>query len=655
MPQNADWDTNPELESAVWQATQRLPPAMSKKMYGFMKRTWATALAKLRKDDRAPNRPEDRRTHFVKAWISDTLWRLYQAGDNWSADPASMGIDTSEAEDIFSRVLSKPRVLPDEAGGRLPVPPRQWHVVTQTVEDTFEELSEARVADTADGKKKKRPAKPKPIRGYKPEPARTYAASSHESWNAKADIPFWARKMWDRDNDTAPQRWQGEDQSKDSGVKGKGKDRGKDKANEKYENGKDKGKGKGRGKDKGKDFQERCKSASPLRPCSRSRSREDRLGGPGKLVLHRSRSWGGRERSRRRFPVGRMPYFDGGSRHRTSRSRRRDRHRGGRRRTSRRSRAPRSGGRTAREDARRVKLPESRRSRSAKRGLQSFGSHRPPVSPKVARKEARLVEALEPTAQCKVKPVKDRSRSSSYSSYTSMETRCKAAAKCKADGDKEEEEEEEEKEEKEENEEKEEREEREETEEKEEREEREEKDDKDEKAEREEKDEEEDSDHGEKSDQKSEEAEAEEASPISEATKTKRAEPAKAKAKECSSSASDSTDRSTRARRLRRKVAGHASQEPQPTAAEKSECEKSEEEQDQDAPTAQADGAQEEKAGDAGEVEDTVDLETDMFDDIDDEKLMAQLQQGLMKVKEDESIQDDAEPVELVECINRRK
>ena len=90
-------------------------------------------------------------------------------------------------------------------------------------------------------------------------------------------------------------------------------------------------------------------------------------------------------------------------------------------------------------------------------------------------------------------------------------------AKCKADGDKEEEEEEEEKEEKEENEEKEEREEREETEEKEEREEREEKDDKDEKAEREEKDEEEDSDHGEKSDQKSEEAEAEEASPISEA------------------------------------------------------------------------------------------------------------------------------------------
>ncbi|CAE7942944.1 unnamed protein product [Symbiodinium necroappetens] len=144
MPPNSDWDSNPELESAVWQASQRLSPAMAKKIYGFMKRTWSTALAELRKDDKAPDRPEDRRTHFVRAWISDTLWRLYQAGDNWSADASSMGIDTAEAEDIFSRVLSKPRVLPDEAGGRLPVPPRQWHVVTQAVEDTFEELSEAK-------------------------------------------------------------------------------------------------------------------------------------------------------------------------------------------------------------------------------------------------------------------------------------------------------------------------------------------------------------------------------------------------------------------------------------------------------------------------------------------------------------------------------
>ena len=56
----------------------------------------------------------------MKAWISDTLWRLYQAGDSpfpisflqayratviasrvvdrdWSADPSSMGIDTAEA------------------------------------------------------------------------------------------------------------------------------------------------------------------------------------------------------------------------------------------------------------------------------------------------------------------------------------------------------------------------------------------------------------------------------------------------------------------------------------------------------------------------------------------------------------------------------
>lgn len=301
MPPNSDWDSNPELESAVWQASQRLSPAMAKKIYGFMKRTWSTALAELRKDDKAPDRPEDRRTHFVRAWISDTLWRLYQAGDNWSADASSMGIDTAEAEDIFSRVLSKPRVLPDEAGGRLPVPPRQWHVVTQAVEDTFEELSEARVVDAAE-RKKKRPGKPKPAKG---QASRSHAASSHDSWNANADIPFWARKIWDRDNDTAyrSNSWQGDDQSKDF-DRGKGKDRGREKGKEKgREKGQEKGKSKGKGKDKGKDgTADRCQSDSPLRTCSRSRNIEERLG--GKLPTpRRSRSRGARDRSRRR---GRM-------------------------------------------------------------------------------------------------------------------------------------------------------------------------------------------------------------------------------------------------------------------------------------------------------------------------------------------------------------
>ncbi|CAE7200972.1 unnamed protein product [Symbiodinium sp. CCMP2456] len=590
MPPSSDWDTNPELESAVWQASQRLSPAMAKKMYGFMKRTWSTALAELRRDDKAPDRPEDRRTHFVRAWISDTLWRLYQAGENWSAEPASMGIDTAEAQDVFSRVLSRPRVLPDEAGGRLPVPSRQWHVVTQAVEDTFEELSEARVADTAE-RKKKRPAKPKPAKG---QASRSHAASSHDSWNA--DIPFWARKIRDRDNDTAyrSNSWQGDDQSKDF-DRGKGKDRGREKGKEKgREKGKEKGKGKGKGKDKGRDgTADRCQSDSPLRTGSRSRTIEERLG--GKLPTpRRSRSRGARDRSRRR--PGRK-FETGAGRRRASRSRRR-RAGGRRRRSVIRHRRPRSAGRTAREDARRART-ETRRSRSAKRGptgpRSPFGGLRsvsPKMSPKMSPKALKLSEPPEPTAQSKAKPAKARSCSaSSDSSYASMETRPKPSAKTKAE-----------------------------------------KEEKEEAQEVEEKEREEES-----------EREVDQGSPMSEA---KLPEPeAKSKAKGCSSSGSDSSDGSARPQRTKR-------QGSQEATKDKSEHEKSEEER-QDAVE---DGVKAEvEAGEVfADVEDAVDLEAD-FDDIDDEKLMAQLQQGLMKVEEAEDTNDAAEPVELVECVNRNR
>eukprot|EP00439_Symbiodinium_sp_Y106_P032256 s1130_g3.t2 len=538
-------EENQDADDLTNRRTDKIDPSlrvpltlMAKKMYGFMKRTWSTALAELRRDDKAPDRPEDRRTHFVRAWISDTLWRLYQAGDNWSADPSSMGIDTAEAGDVFSRVLSRPRVLPEEAGGRLPVPPRQWHVVTQAVEDTFEELSEARVVDAAPERKKKRPGKPKPPKG---QASRSNAASSHDSWSANADIPFWARKIWDRDNDAARSNsWQGDDQSKDF-DRGKGKDRGREKGKEKgREKGKEKGKGKGKGKDKGKDgTPERCQSDSPLRTCPtsasprRSRTIEERLG--GKLPTpRRSRSRRARDRSRR------------AGRRRASRSRRR-RAGGRRRRSVIRDRRPRSAGRTAREDARRARTTGTRRSRSAKRGPTGprflFGALRS-VSPKMSPKALKLSEPgpPEPTAQSKAKAKARSGSASSYSSSASMETRPKASAKPKAKKDEPEEEEEMEEKEKE-------REEREESE--------------------------------------REEAEAE-ASPMSEATKLP-----ESKDKGCSSSGSDSSDGSARPQSTKRQASQEAKKD-------KSEHEKSEEEQ-QDAVEDGA-KAEAEAEAEAGEV-----------------------------------------------------
>ncbi|CAE7604272.1 unnamed protein product [Symbiodinium sp. CCMP2592] len=364
------------------------------------------------------------------------------------------------------------------------------------------------------------------------------AASSHDSWSANADIPFWARKIWDRDNDAARSNsWQGDDQSKDF-DRGKGKDRGREKGKEKgREKGKEKGKGKGKGKDKGKDgTPERCQSDSPLRTCPTSpsprRSRiEERLG--GKLPTpRRSRSRGARDRSRRRIP-GRM-FETGAGRRRASRSRRR-RAGGRRRRSVIRDRRPRSAGRTAREDARRARTTETRRSRSAKRGptgprspfgvLRSVSS--PKMSPKVAKEALKLSEPRppEPTAQSKAKAKARSGSASSYSSSASMETRPKAFAKPKADKDEPEEEEEmEEKEEKEESE--------------------------------------------------REEAEAE-ASPMSEATKLPEPE-AKSKHKGCSSSGSDSSDGSARPQSTKRQASQEAKKD-------KSEHEKSEEEQQQDA------------------------------------------------------------------------
>ncbi|CAK8995696.1 unnamed protein product [Durusdinium trenchii] len=53
-----------------------------------MKRTWVSALSDLRKEtDVADDPPDDRtaaerRERFAKAFISDTLWRLYQSAES---------------------------------------------------------------------------------------------------------------------------------------------------------------------------------------------------------------------------------------------------------------------------------------------------------------------------------------------------------------------------------------------------------------------------------------------------------------------------------------------------------------------------------------------------------------------------------------------
>eukprot|EP00931_Biecheleriopsis_adriatica_P056345 TRINITY_DN3338_c0_g1_i1.p1 TRINITY_DN3338_c0_g1~~TRINITY_DN3338_c0_g1_i1.p1 ORF type:complete len:706 (-),score=166.46 TRINITY_DN3338_c0_g1_i1:75-2192(-) len=93
--------------------------------------------------------PEAVREGFVKAWIADVLFRLYQAGNG-----LDMGLDKYEATDLFMQVCCDWEGLPFEVCRGLDVPIQPWAVVEDAVQDTFRDLYKSN-GGGGGGKKKK--------------------------------------------------------------------------------------------------------------------------------------------------------------------------------------------------------------------------------------------------------------------------------------------------------------------------------------------------------------------------------------------------------------------------------------------------------------------------------------------------------------------
>eukprot|EP00434_Breviolum_minutum_P002529 symbB.v1.2.002239.t1/scaffold118.1/size318305/11 len=206
---------NTRVESALWEACLKLRnDELGKKLYNFMKRTWLAALSDLKKNAEAPRRDEERREHFAKAFISDTLWRLYQ-----SAESGTLDISEEDANKMFNDVFGRPNIFPEEAGGHLSPPPRRWELIADVVKDTYLEVTDAKVKDSSTGPKpkKRKPSTRKPP-GSGPGSGKPYSSWAKKNAEAASsqEMPFWYRKyigMDHKDKDAQssrpppPPRW----------------------------------------------------------------------------------------------------------------------------------------------------------------------------------------------------------------------------------------------------------------------------------------------------------------------------------------------------------------------------------------------------------------------------------------------------------------
>eukprot|EP00747_Dinoflagellata_sp_TGD_P079041 gnl/TRDRNA2_/TRDRNA2_160345_c0_seq5.p1 gnl/TRDRNA2_/TRDRNA2_160345_c0~~gnl/TRDRNA2_/TRDRNA2_160345_c0_seq5.p1 ORF type:complete len:523 (-),score=82.39 gnl/TRDRNA2_/TRDRNA2_160345_c0_seq5:48-1616(-) len=116
---------------------------VQKRLARFLTKCWSTALAEVKN---VSGGVEARAGAFMKAWITDVLYRLFQACDSMS----TMCISGSSAADLFQMVCRE-GVIPPEVTASDPSwsPPSPWPLVDKAVSDTMTELEEGN--DPANG------------------------------------------------------------------------------------------------------------------------------------------------------------------------------------------------------------------------------------------------------------------------------------------------------------------------------------------------------------------------------------------------------------------------------------------------------------------------------------------------------------------------
>eukprot|EP00411_Alexandrium_monilatum_P118693 CAMPEP_0175665566 /NCGR_PEP_ID=MMETSP0097-20121207/17127_1 /TAXON_ID=311494 /ORGANISM="Alexandrium monilatum, Strain CCMP3105" /LENGTH=318 /DNA_ID=CAMNT_0016971947 /DNA_START=55 /DNA_END=1008 /DNA_ORIENTATION=- len=127
-----------------WEVVPRFvtDPEVARRFIRFLTKCWTQAFAASRglcKADHADKAAvAAARAAFTKTWISDALYRLYQA-----CDGRNMHLTEGDARRMFGAMCNHADCLPGPLSRGLDVPPQDWEVVVEIVERTFAELRES--------------------------------------------------------------------------------------------------------------------------------------------------------------------------------------------------------------------------------------------------------------------------------------------------------------------------------------------------------------------------------------------------------------------------------------------------------------------------------------------------------------------------------